>query len=167
MRYLLQTGEPETCMSSPGMNQLNMWHNPVFWSAFWAWFIAQLIKLVVRVITTRRFDPGFLFRLAGMPSSHSALAMAAATACGLAEGFGSPLFALALAFAAIVMFDAQGVRRAAGQQARLVNQIVDELFQTHRFPQQKLVELLGHTRLEVLLGAILGILTALLFSSLP
>lgn len=149
------------------MSHLSVWHSPAVWAGFGAWFLAQVIKLIVRIITTGKFDPGFLLRLAGMPSSHSALAVAVATSCGLTEGFGSPIFAAAAAFAAIVMFDAQSVRRAAGQQARLINQLVDELFQTHRFSQQKLAELLGHTRLEVLLGAILGILTALLFHSLP
>jgi uncharacterized protein len=149
------------------MQHLSVWHNIAIWAGFWAWVIAQVIKLIVRMVTTRKFDPGFLFRLAGMPSSHSALAVAVATSCGLSEGFDGPVFAIAAAFAAIVMFDAQSVRRAAGQQARLVNQIVEELFKTHRFSQQKLAELLGHTRLEVLLGAILGIVTALLFHSLP
>lgn len=92
--------------------------------------------------------------------------MAVATSVGLRVGWDSPLFAVALGVALIVMVDAQTVRRAAGQQARLVNQIVDELFKEHRLSQQKLVELLGHTRMEVLLGGLLGIVTALLVHGL-
>ena len=135
------------------------------WAGFAAWFIAQFIKLFIHFIRTRKFDPAFMFRLGGMPSSHSAAVSAVATSIGVTCGFGSPIFAVAFCLAAIVMIDAQSVRRAAGQQARLVNQIVDELFKTHRFPQHKLVELLGHTRVEVLLGMLLGIITALLLDS--
>ena len=117
------------------------------------------------MLRTRSFDPAFLLRLGGMPSSHSAAVSAVATSIGVECGFGSPIFAVAFCMAVIVMIDAQTVRRAAGQQARLVNQIVDELFKTHRFPQHKLAELLGHTRLEVLLGMLLGIVIALLADS--
>ena len=81
-------------------------------------------------------------------------------------GFGSAPFALALGFALLVMFDASTVRRAAGLQARLLNQIVDELFKEHRLSEKKLAELLGHTRLEVGLGMVVGILTAMLVNSL-
>ena len=77
------------------------------------------------------------------------------------EGFDSAVFMVAFAFATIVMFDASTVRRAAGQQARILNQIVDELFHQRKFSERKLKELLGHTRLEVLMGAIVGILCAL------
>ena len=139
--------------------------NVTVWAGFAAWFIAQFIKLFIHVIKTRRFDSAFMFRLGGMPSSHSAAVSAVAASIGIACGFGSPIFAVSFCLAAIVMIDAQSVRRAAGQQARLVNQIVDELFKTHRFPQHKLGELLGHTRIEVLLGMLLGIVTALLMHS--
>lgn len=99
----------------------------------------------------------------GMPSSHSSMVSALATSIGLTAGFGSPLFALALGFALVVMFDAQSFRRAAGQQARLLNQIVEELFKEHHFSEKKLAELLGHTRYEVFFGMLLGILIAILF----
>ena len=140
-------------------------HNLTIWAGLSAWVFAQLIKLALHVVRTHRFDPAFLFRLGGMPSSHSAAVVAVATSVGLTDGFGSQLFAVALALAAVVMIDAQTVRRAAGMQARVLNQIVDELFKTHHFPQHKLVEFLGHTRLEVLFGFLLGIFTALLFQS--
>jgi acid phosphatase family membrane protein YuiD len=141
------------------------YQNITMWAGLAAWFIAQLIKLFIHFIKTRKFDPAFMFRLGGMPSSHSAAVSAVATSIGVTCGFGSAVFAVAFCLAAIVMIDAQSVRRAAGQQARLVNQIVDELFKTHKFPQHKLGELLGHTRIEVLLGMGLGIVTALLADS--
>lgn len=148
------------------MGNANAWyHNPTIWAGFFAWLLAQILKLVATTYRTRRFDFGFLFRLGGMPSSHSALACAVAASVGLSEGFASPVFAAAAALAAIVMIDAASVRRAAGLQARLLNQIIAELFEEHRFSQQKLVELLGHTRLEVLLGMALGVVVALLVHS--
>lgn len=139
--------------------------NVTVWAGVAGWFIAQFIKLFIHIIRTRTFDPAFLLRLGGMPSSHSAAVSAVATSIGITCGFGSPMFAVSFCLAIIVMIDAQTVRRAAGQQARLVNQIVDELFKTHKFPQHKLGELLGHTRLEVLLGMLLGIVSALLAHS--
>jgi acid phosphatase family membrane protein YuiD len=140
----------------------NILYNITIWSGVAAWIIAQLLKLAIFVFKNHRLDPAFLLRLGGMPSSHSASVCAAATSIGLLEGFGSPIFALAFGLASLVMIDAQSVRRAAGQQARLLNQIVDEMFKSHRFSQEKLVEFLGHTRLEVLFGMMLGIATALL-----
>jgi hypothetical protein len=101
----------------------------------------------------------------GMPSAHSALASGLATAVGLRGGFDSPLFALTLAFALMVMFDASTVRRAAGLQARLLNEIIDELFKEHHLSERKLKELLGHTRLEVVMGMIIGILVGMLVTS--
>lgn len=101
-----------------------------------------------------------------MPSAHSAMASALATIVGIETGFGEPVFAVALAFSLVVMFDASTVRRAAGTQARLLNEMVDELFKEHHFSEKKLKELLGHTRLEVLLGMIMGILVAILAKAL-
>ena len=148
-----------TCSSAP-------WYlNVTVWAGVAGWFLAQFIKLFIHMLRTHTFDPAFLLRLGGMPSSHSAAVSAVATSIGVECGFGSPIFSVAFCMAVIVMIDAQTVRRAAGQQARLVNQIVDELFRTHRFPQHKLAELLGHTRLEVLLGMLLGIVSALLADS--
>lgn len=145
------------------MVAVHHWYeNLTFWVGWAAWLAAQLAKLGRHVYQTHRFDPAFLFRLGGMPSSHSALVAAVATSVGLRAGFDSALFVVALTLAAVVMIDAQSVRRAAGQQARILNQIVDELFKTHHFSQQKLAEFLGHTRLEVVLGTLIGVGTALL-----
>ena len=132
---------------------------------FCAWTLAQLIKMLLSFLKTKRFDFGYLLSTGGMPSAHSALVSGLATVIGITVGFATPVFAVALGFALITMFDASTVRRAAGMQARLLNEIVDELFKEHRFSEQKLAELLGHTRLEVFMGMTTGILVAILFSS--
>ena len=137
--------------------------NICFWSGFAAWMLAQSVKLASRYATTRQLDFRVFVSTGGMPSAHTAMVTALATSVGLMEGFATPIFALAVAFAGVVMFDAQSVRRAAGQQARLLNQILDELFKEHHLSEQKLAELLGHTRLEVFVGMITGILVALGF----
>lgn len=134
-------------------------------SALTGWLLAQLIKLLNFMIRERKFDYGFLFRLGGMPSSHTASAAACATSVGLRTGFGSPVFALAAGLLALIMIDAQSVRRAAGVQARLLNQMAEEFYRHHKFSPEKLVEFLGHTRLEVLMGLLLGIVVALLVHS--
>jgi len=138
------------------------WYNPTFWSILAAWIAAQSAKMLGYFLRTRRLDFGYLVSTGGMPSAHSALAAALCTSVAIREGSHSVLFAISLAFAAIVMFDAQSVRQAAGQQARVLNRLLDELFKTHRFSHERLVELLGHTRIEVFLGLLLGIAAALL-----
>ena len=136
-------------------------HNICFWSGLAAWIFAQTVKMITRFRATRQIDFHILVSTGGMPSAHTAMVSALATAVGLQEGFGTPVFAVAVGFAVIVMFDAQSVRRAAGQQARMLNQIVSQLFKEHHFSQQKLAELLGHTRMEVFVGMVAGILVAL------
>lgn len=142
-------------------HELKWYENIVFWSGFIAWFLAQLIKMLTHSIKTRKMDFRFLVSSGGMPSAHSTMACAVASAVALKEGLPSPLFAVALAFAVVVMFDAQTVRRAAGLQARLLNQIMAELYWDRHFSQQKLAELLGHTPLQVYLGMAMGILVSL------
>ena len=137
-------------------------HNITLWAAVAGWLAAQFIKLATYAIRERKFDYGFLFRLGGMPSSHSSSAAACAMSVGLRTGFGSPVFSVALGMLALIMIDAQSVRRAAGQQARLLNQMAEEFYRHHKFSPEKLVEFLGHTRMEVRLGALLGIAIALL-----
>ncbi len=143
-------------------NDFEWYQNISIWSALAGWMIAQTLKMVGDIARTRRLDFGVLVSTGGMPSAHSAMVSALATSIGLRVGFGSALFATTLAFACIVMFDAQSVRQAADHQARLLNQIVQEFFKEHHLSQQKLVEFLGHTRLEVFAGLITGILAALL-----
>lgn len=132
------------------------WTNITLWCAIAGWLVAQFLKLFTYMIREKRFDFAFLLRLGGMPSSHTASAMACAISVGLRMGFGSSAFALATGLVVLIMVDAQSVRRAAGQQARLLNQMAEEFYKSRHFPQKKLVEFLGHTRLEVFAGAILG-----------
>ena len=143
-----------------------LWQNTTFWSALCGWVFAQLTKMLCFFAVTRRIKPSYLVSTGGMPSAHSAMATALTTSVGLRYGMGNPLFAVTMAFAIVVMFDAQSVRHAAGIQARIINQMIDELFKNHRLSEKRLVELLGHTRLEVFMGLLMGILSALLVHAL-
>lgn len=139
-----------------------------FWAGVVGWLIAQMIKMIICLVKSRRLDFRYLVSTGGMPSAHTALVSALTTAIVLTEGFDSPSFAISMIFAGVVMFDAQTVRAAAGRQARLLNQIVDELFKEHHLSENKLKELLGHTRLEVLFGMLTGIASTLaLFRFFP
>ena len=133
--------------------------NEPLWTALLATVLAQVIKVVLVLFTERRFAAGRLLETGGMPSSHSAAVMGLATSLGLTTGWGSPQFAIAMVFGSIVMYDATGIRRAAGMQAELINELVDEL--AHLFDEgfqpQVLKTLLGHTYPQVLAGAILGV----------
>lgn len=131
------------------------------WAGLAGWTVAQTTKMIVCLVQSLRLDFRYLVSTGGMPSAHSAMASAVATAIGMTEGFASPLFTLGFCFAAVVMFDAQSVRAAAGEQARLLNQIVDELFKEHHLSEHKLKELLGHTRLEVFFGMLTGVVSAM------
>ncbi len=128
--------------------------------AFASWAMAQFCKLISAFAQTREMDFGYFVSTGGMPSAHSATVGGLATSIGITEGFGSPAFAVAFALAGITMFDASTVRMAAGKQAALVNEIVRELFQRHRLAEKPLKELLGHTRFEVFMGMLVGIVTS-------
>ncbi len=141
---------------------LDIFDNIYFWAGFWSWTTAQCVKMFIGFYNTRRLDFGYLASTGGMPSAHSATVSGLAAAVGIGVGFNTPLFALAMGVALIVMFDASTVRRAAGQQAKLLNEIVEELFTEHHLSEVKLKELLGHTRLEVFMGMLTGILVAML-----
>ena len=134
--------------------------HPSLWAALFGWLVAQTAKMICCLLQTRRLDFSYMVSTGGMPSAHSAMACSLATSLGLCMGFDSPIFALGLSFALVVMFDAQSVRAAAGAQAKLLNQIVDELLREHHLSEQKLKELLGHTRMEVFMGMLTGIATA-------
>jgi len=131
------------------------------WAGVVGWMVAQSTKMLITLIQSRKLDFRYYVSTGGMPSAHSAMSSAVATAIGFTEGFDTAAFTLGFCFAAVVMFDAQTVRAAAGKQARLLNQIVSELFQEHHFSDVKLKELLGHTRLEVFFGMLTGIVSAL------
>jgi uncharacterized protein len=125
---------------------------------------AQALKVLLIVITERRLALGRLLETGGMPSSHTAAVTALATFLGLRYGWGSAQFAIATVFGSIVMYDATGIRRAAGMQAELINDLVHELGDLfdEGFQPQALKTLLGHTYPQVLVGALVGITTALL-----
>lgn len=138
----------------------NIVDNQTLVVSFLAWFVAQVLKVVVDSVDSRQLDFSNWASAGGMPSSHSALVAALATAIGLRNGFVSDIFAIALIFAIVVMYDATGVRRAASTQARILNQMIDELFQGHPISEERLRELLGHTPVEVIAGAAIGVLFA-------
>ncbi len=132
--------------------------NRVLLVAIAACFIAQGLKLIVDVIKHGKVNLRALVTTGGMPSAHSALVTALAAGVGQTSGWASPEFAIATIFAIIVMYDAAGVRQAAGKQARILNQIIDELFQEKpEFNEARLKELLGHTPVQVIVGSILGV----------
>lgn len=126
-----------------------------------AWFTAQFIKVISRLLVERKLDFTLFVSSGGMPSSHSSFTVSLAVVIGKIYGWNSGLFGLAVAFAFIVMYDAAGVRRAAGRQAKVLNKLVHTHMDRMEF-EGKLKELLGHTPLEVLMGALLGILMGLL-----
>jgi hypothetical protein len=142
------------------MNLLGMFANPVLISGLVAWATAQLIKVPWDFRTSKQWNWALLLRAGGMPSSHSALVAATAHAIGLFVGFETPLFALSLAVAIIVIYDATGIRRQAGQHAEIINAMIRDLTHGHPLKQQQLREVLGHTPLEALAGTLLGLAVA-------
>ena len=125
-----------------------------------AWLLAQIIKLPLDYLWTRKWNWALLITTGGMPSSHSSLVTGTVFAIGLYNGFDSPLFALGVAITMIVTYDAAGVRRQAGIHAQRINVLFDELLRGHIFSEKDLREVLGHTPLEVAGGILLGIIVA-------
>lgn len=141
----------------------NIWNNIWLWIPVITWFVVQCTKIVIELIKNKKLNLRRIVGSGGMPSSHSAFVCSLATTIGITEGVSSPLFAIAVALSAIVMYDAAGVRRAAGKQAKILNQIIEsegENIDVH----EKLIELLGHTPLEVYVGAFVGIVMAFLLA---
>ncbi|HTK10642.1 MAG TPA: divergent PAP2 family protein [Ktedonobacteraceae bacterium] len=134
-----------------------LFENRVLVASFLAWAIAQVSKTVYELIRERRLMLGRLVSSGGMPSSHSALVTALATATGRTLGVNSSEFAITVVLASIVMYDAAGVRRAVSLQARILNQMIDEMFMGHPIAEKRLRELIGHTPIQVLVGGLLGI----------
>ncbi|NLW48998.1 MAG: divergent PAP2 family protein [Firmicutes bacterium] len=138
-------------------------HNEILWTAVIAWFLAQFIKGVFYFIKEKRVNfRRFVVGAGGMPSSHSALVASLATAVGLKSGWDQPLTAVTFIFALVVMYDSAGVRQAASRQAVILNKMIDELFEEGEIHQERLKELLGHTPVEVFVGAALGVVIAYL-----
>ena len=130
---------------------------------FATWFFIQLFKLIYDLVTTRKFNFKRILGAGGMPSSHSAVVIALATMIGKNYGVNSPIFALSIIFACVVMYDAAGVRRAAGKQAKLLNKIVQTPGLTNVEVTERLQEVLGHTPVQVFVGALIGLIVGLIF----
>lgn len=134
--------------------------NKVLWTALLATVLAQVLKVFLVLATERRWALERFLETGGMPSSHSAAVSALATSLGISQGWGSPHFAIAAVFGSIVIYDATGIRRAAGMQAELINELIEEMAHLldEGFKPQALKTLLGHTYPQVLVGVLLGIL---------
>jgi acid phosphatase family membrane protein YuiD len=143
-----------------------LWSNHTLWIPISAMILVQLAKFLGEGVIRHDFDLQVLFRTGGMPSSHSALVTSLATATAILDGLGSSSFAIATVLALIVMYDARGVRQESGKQARILNQVVRELFRGQPISEQELKELLGHTAFEVGVGAAIGIMYTLILLAL-
>lgn len=130
---------------------------------FSVWFFIQLFKVIWDLVVTHKFNFKRILGAGGMPSSHSAVVTSLATMIGKTQGITSPIFALSVIFAFIVMYDAAGVRRAAGKQAKLLNKLIETPGLSNIQVQERLVEVLGHTPTQVIVGAIVGIVVGLIF----
>jgi acid phosphatase family membrane protein YuiD len=142
------------------MNILALFQNKVLIAGLVAWGLAQIIKIPLDYLRTRRWNWALLLTTGGMPSSHSSLMTGTVLAIGLYHGFDNPLFALGVVITMIVTYDAAGVRRQAGIHAQRINVLVEELMHGHMFNESDLREVLGHTPLEVLGGILLGLVVA-------
>lgn len=141
-----------------------IFENHIIRVAFWSWVIAQCLKIPGDMITHNgKLDIKRVISSGGMPSSHSALVVAVATSIGRTSGWNSPLFAFAGVMAVIVMYDAAGVRRAAGKQAEIINLMIDDIYKGEKISENRLKELIGHSPFEVVMGAILGMVIGWFF----
>lgn len=138
--------------------------NQVLWCAVAAWFIAQAIKIPTYWLVEKKWDLSRFFGSGGMPSSHTAFVVSLAIMTGWLAGFDKPEFAVAVVLACIVMYDASGVRRETGLQAEVINDIIQKVFVDGKpITDVELKELIGHTKVEVAGGFVVGVLTALAF----
>jgi hypothetical protein len=135
-----------------------IFQNRIFLITLLVWVLAQMIKVLLGILKEKKFNFRWFIGTGGMPSSHAAGASALATSVGLEYGFNSPLFAVAAAFAMVTMFDAQGVRRATGYQATILNKMMDDIYWKGQIEEQRLKELVGHTPVEVLAGFAFGVI---------
>lgn len=136
--------------------------NKYIYVPFLLWFGIQLFKLIYDLVTTKKFNFKRIMGAGGMPSSHSAVVVSIATLIGKYEGVDTPIFALALIVAFVVMYDACGVRRAAGKQAELLNKLIETPGLSGVQVSERLVEVLGHTPVQVFVGALIGVIAGLI-----
>lgn len=134
--------------------------NKIFIITISTWLIAQLMKVVIGFVNEKRFNFKWFVGTGGMPSSHCAGVAALATCTGMQLGYDSGIFAVALIFAIITTFDAQGVRRSTGKQAEIMNKMFVDLYFKKPIKEDRLMELIGHTPIQVFVGLILGIVCA-------
>lgn len=142
------------------MNLLAVFRNEALVACMLAWGLATVLKLPIEYLSTRKWNWSLLVSAGGMPSSHSALVTGAAHALGLTAGYDSAAFALAFVLAMVVIYDATGIRRQAGLHAEIINVMVRDLVEGHPLRQEQLREVLGHSPMEAIVGAALGIVTA-------
>ena len=138
-------------------------HNKFMWVPFFTWLSIQVFKVVWEIIKNKKFNFKRLVGAGGMPSSHSAVVMAITVMVGKESGFGSYMFAAMFIFSLIVMYDAAGVRRAAGEQASVLNKIIETPGLSGVEVQKRLMEALGHTPTQVFVGALIGIIVGAIF----
>lgn len=135
---------------------IEMLANKVFWVTLLSWAIAQGSKIIVGILQGKKFNFYWILRTGGMPSAHSAAVVALSLSLGKELGFSSPIFALSAIFALVTMFDAQTWRRSIGVQARILNNMMDDLQHRKKVEEFRLRELIGHTPIEVFVGVIVG-----------
>lgn len=140
--------------------------NQVLIATLIAWFVAQSVKVIKDIIKERKFKFKRFALPGGFPSSHSAAVSALATSIGLNFGFDSALFAISLIFAGVVISDAQGIRRASGKQAEILNRIIEDFYAHRGLKIERLKELLGHTPFEVFIGILFGIVVAIILNAI-
>lgn len=142
-----------------------IFRNKILIIALITWILNQGVKLILFYFTEKKWDIRRFIGAGGMPSTHSALSICVATTIGIKEGWNSPLFALAITIAFIIMTDAAGVRRETGEQAKVLNKIILEFFNEIKLKDKRLKELIGHTPFEVIVGAFIGIMMAWILSA--
>ena len=147
-----------------------MWFNYVLESAILANVLAQILKVPLRLITKKEWRPSLVLSTGGMPSSHSAFVAAMLTAVGFVDGVHSTTFAISFCLAAVVIYDAMGIRRHAGEHAKMLNQLLDDLKKNGNLSvfhdesyQKRFKELLGHEPLETFFGTLFGVFIATLY----
>jgi hypothetical protein len=142
------------------INGMALLQNKVLIAVAVAWMIAQFSKPFLQYLRDREWNWSWFFSAGGMPSTHSALIVAATTALGMVQGVGSPDFAMGVAISMVILYDAAGVRRQAGEHARVINAIIEDLAHGHPLKEENLKELLGHTPGEVAIGVLVGVVVA-------
>lgn len=148
-------------------NYRDILSNNSIWCGLFAWFVSQCFKYVTNGIKNRQWNISHLFCSGGMPSSHTAATIALTTMVGFLDGFDSTLFAVCLIFSIVVMYDAAGVRRQAGKQGSIINMLLNfDLFKDPSMKFTEIKEKIGHSPFEVVMGAITGVLCAMLFQAI-